>query len=879
MIKIFINFITDGEGKFQIDEPDGFDASKFTIEQEEKRLGRDVLFAGGESNFVLNNRSNHKFDLVNKYFEIYGFEAEAELIFELENLEKKYDIDFATMTTNQVDTIKFKAVQKSKEILLKRRSDVNVDLLSDKDLDGNPITPCVPVNILIKAKPLVQISKWSAPPEAVNFAQGIAQGPSFFNQIKVIENSDITDTLTWLYDYSSTPFGQTNYDPIPEFTVMVASEDYKNLTAEIKLDLTTEWIDSGVGVQDAPFQIRGIIMKGTGSLIDNYLLGAGNPNRFVFYNSGVLGRETGVYININTSTVKINIGDVNRGEKVFFVFYYGAGNAIQMGKVTYGNSTLTLKGSSISYNTVNPAIRLYDAMKYICKSISGMDIDSPEYSNLGAFYDHFIFTGKFLRGITNQGFTINFEDIIKSIVETNSDYQIQTNDSVFFGTYKNFYASEEIAVIDGVQFEDYEKYFNERSKVNIFKLKYKDFQSQKENTIENTIDVVHGETEWLLKNKNVENKKEVEVEWVRDAFLIEETRKKAYTISETSVSQDDDKKFILDCRLSDYNERTFTTTSSFQHSRETDVNAQFLTLRSNGDINLLLLGISVGSTFQIVNPSPNFGYYTVLSITENSLSLEKFPSTNLDFSGIAFTEFQYTISENVARYINWTNQGFTDIQNIANGDNYSNLRFTVKRNIENYYSEYLATCNLFKKEEKIANTLYKNNPKAITTYNGKTAEEGLEFLPKNPILSPYEYSCQFRMSMAKYIDLENKIRDKRGYIRFIDNLGNVVRGYIKKADLTNEINEQGFLECIIEEKYQPAILNIFSDNITGIIIFNDDISVDSKNWSWTIDELDYLSIFDATGLLLFTPMHFSKVSVNGAIRRTRIELQENLNLL
>jgi len=79
--------------------------------------------------------------------------------------------------------------------------------------------------------------------------------------------------------------------------------------------------------------------------------------------------------------------------------------------------------------------------------------------------------------------------------------------------------------------------------VNEFGFKYNNYQSQKENEELNSADTIHGESKFVFFNKSVENKKEVEVEWTRDAFLIEETRKKALVIEENTASQNDDTIF------------------------------------------------------------------------------------------------------------------------------------------------------------------------------------------------------------------------------------------------------------------------------------------------------------------------------------------------
>lgn len=902
--KFYFNFITQGEGEKQINELGGFDASKFTCKQDEKRYGRDVLFAGGESNFSIYKRNDHCFELMQLYFDRYGFESEVELIIRSNGIELIYDVDFANMATDQLEEITFKAVQKSKQILLKRRSDVSVDLLSDKTLDGEYIQPCIPQKVLIKAKPISGISEWeSTDTPAAAFSRisyiGTTPGsplpPTLKNRVgannaQIVKKEGVKNTLGFLspeFALIESQGGVPNNGG--SFTFIDAQEDIINakiILSEISgysnqnitniggLNPTT--VQSGNGYVKIQVRIGFDIENSSTSVYDLYV-----KNYTYIKNLNPTGTSSNTAF--PASVPEINVPIIKRGQRIWIYVNVNSSAVItgpsfsSLGsyavQAVLNSWKIRIEGSSVAYNTVNPAIRLYDAMKYIVKSVSGMDIIAKDYEPGGIFYDQFIFTGKFLRGITDKGFNINFEEITKSIPESNSDFQITTTDEVFFGKYPEFYRNEEICVIDGIQFEDYKRSFNERYKINIFNIKYKNFQSQKEQDVENTVDVVHGETEWILSNKKVENKKEVEIEWIRDPFSIEEIRAKAYIVSDTAYTQDDDKKYILDCRNLEFNERIFKTTAFLQHS----IIDGKLILRNTSEFSFILLGIVIGDTFRILSGSNNSGNYSVLEISGNTITLSQLSGTTASFNGEADTGFQYFVGVNTVTYTNWTNQFFSSIQNIADGNNFSNLKFSIKRNIVNYYSQYLSTANLFKKENPIANTEYKNNPDAITVYNGLYIKEGESFIPANPILSPYQDECVFLMEFSKYMQLENDLRNKRGFIRYIDANGVVTRGWASEMEFTNRMDEQGQLECKMEIKQEPDILKIFSDNQTGIIIINDFISTDKLDWN--IDDLGYLRIFDETGKLLFTKTLFDRVSVNGVVFDTRVLLEKSLNNL
>lgn len=80
VIEHYLDFISDGFGMVQIDEPVGFDASMFTSEQEDGRYGRDIYFSGDdEIDFTFTSVKNNYgfyFDKLIEYDKIYGFEME-----------------------------------------------------------------------------------------------------------------------------------------------------------------------------------------------------------------------------------------------------------------------------------------------------------------------------------------------------------------------------------------------------------------------------------------------------------------------------------------------------------------------------------------------------------------------------------------------------------------------------------------------------------------------------------------------------------------------------------------------------------------------------------------------------------------------------------
>ena len=185
-VKIELDFKSDSTGRIQITDPGGFQSSNLTLKQEDKRLGRDVLYGSGEIELVFYpdvevDGHTHEFDRIIQYWKTYGFESDIGYIISINDVDTFVgELDFENAETDLINYFKCKVIQDALQVKIKRRSDVNVDLFSDTDVDGNPITPLTSVGVLLKANPEKQISKWSLPNSFSNDGSTIT-GNSFIN--------------------------------------------------------------------------------------------------------------------------------------------------------------------------------------------------------------------------------------------------------------------------------------------------------------------------------------------------------------------------------------------------------------------------------------------------------------------------------------------------------------------------------------------------------------------------------------------------------------------------------------------------------------------------------------------------------------------------
>jgi len=827
-MRFFLDFKSDNYGKKQVDEIFGTSDINFSLNQKEGGIGRDVSFSGGEIQFEFTHLRNHELKQLLYYHAKFGFEAIVELTIEIDDNNKYIcDLDFSRAETDGLEYFNCKGIEDSKLQIVKARKSVKVDLLSSLDVDGNYINPLVPDNMLILAKPIVQTSKWENN-----------------NQIGVI-NSNFPAIA-----YNPC-INLVNYDLEDSFTFFVDNRFYLSNEAENRSNF--KMITAKDTKSNLIISIRGVEMTTSNSL-----------ELFLFYADKKISLK-----NITASTsfsgdIFYNIPILERGQELS-IYFRALGNNIAKIK------DITITAESTAYNSISPSIRLVDAIRQVVKSISGLSIDAPRFESLGQFFDNRLINGNFLRGITNKPFYLSLEDIEKSLPEMRGDWEIGSNGKIFFGIEQDYYTNIECGFFDNTQFSEMNKTFNPKYMINEFGFRYSNYQSQKENEEVNSADTIHGESKLVLFSKNIENKKEVEVQWTRDAFLIESTRRKALEITESTASQDDDVLFCIDTINTTFN-YDFTEVTQLEHTF--DVANYRVILRNNGSINFISLGIIVDSIFTIQPTDLNAGTYRVFSVTANSLELTRLVGViNSSGNGNRLTKYTYTLDQNSIPFTNYTNQGFTETSGLNAPDSYSNRRYSIARNIYNYWKSYLATANLYWKDKPLRNTWYKNNGDYTAKYNGIKLTEKADLIPNNPILSPVLYNdiVFANVEFSDFITLQNSIRSDRGFIRAIDNNDRVIKVYpvnMEYSLLDMELTIKG------EEKYQQTYMTI--STAFKYILINDETRV--KSLLWEIKK-EKLYIYDENRYRLYNGVFWFEVSINGAIPSSISELENWLSLV
>ena len=606
-----------------IDEPINFATVDFQLSQKDKGYARDVSFNGGEIQFEFVKYRNHYLDKLLLYNNTYGFESIVEFIIVTTiSTEVIGELDFATAITDDFEYFKCKVIQQSAKQIVKRRKSVKVNLFSDKDIDGNAITPLSTQNMIMVSKPITENSRWAG---------------NGFDYYTVVDTGSATTTkylnfFGALYDDSlPTSYGASNTGDGNGTLLLTAKNDLQNIKITISEFSASLYLRNrstnplgGSGGGNA----YGEFAYSYGATFGDNATTIGNSSFELHYGGSQKDYTVSAFIEIPLLPQSHNLWIYHR----FQVDHSGGGVSEIKYKQTAVN--VDIQASVTSVNSVVLSFRLYDVMRQVVKSISGLDIYAPKFDG-GIFNDNRLVNGNFLRQITEvseiiddgvnaphpmivkRPFLISLEDLEKSLVELNCDWQITdypitggVETKIFFGTEDDFYANTQIKEFTNTQFSSFNKTFNPRFQINEFNYGYKKFQSQKENEILNSYDVINGESKWVLKNKNVENKKDISIEWIRDSFLIEESRRKAIDLTSTTSSQDDDTLFIVDSELTVEGFKS----SNFNVYHQYDGNAEYLSLRSTS-LNLALLPLIVGDKFTITS-SLNKANYFIKSITK-----------------------------------------------------------------------------------------------------------------------------------------------------------------------------------------------------------------------------------------------------------------------
>lgn len=877
--KHYLNFLNDDIGLIEISEPVKFDAAQFVLEQDAEGYRRDVMFMSEEVSLEFYNgeyepsdtayvyengryvfKLTHAFDKLKHYYERYGTELRVEYI--LERSGTTFTTGELLMeNTDEATFFKFKVIQRTNLALLKRREDIKIDGFSTEDLDGNEIEPLTTENILWKAKPVLQKSRW-------NLSQGFwcptgetpQLGDFYSNPMNVVVNSGIEDTLTF-FDRYFTFSSAGDPETIDErrFNHSILRATYNLTDVEISLNnirinlyfavgtnINTGW-ESGL---DPGMRVYWYIMSRDSNGYTYY----GGDNFYmdatVTYQGDVSANPFGYAGNLSKylfefDDLTFNTDDVGIDTRLILYFNLNKDNGFQ--EWIDGNVIATATSTSI--DTVIKGVRYIDLLKQSVKACNGQDVIARDFDDGGEHYKLFAFSGNLIRGRDDVPFYFTYKDRRDNLMAINMDAQINENE-VYVGYYKDFYANVDNGGYELKPNQDAKVYFNERYMCNSFEYTFKNYEKDRDE--ENTLDSVHTESQWANTNKKVENVKSVIVNDAFDTYYIETQRKQEF--KETTALDGDDKILVGDCiELSPNSEGGFS--SFMQHNINDDGDLQLLKdseLPSWG-----VLGFGVGDTFVVENTG-NAGTYTVVTIEDTIITLSG-ANAQFNSTGVLTTvSYSYT---NV-QWTNRTNEGFDLITGIFEPNKFANLRYTMRRNMKHWES-FISSCSLYN-SDNTKNTFYKNNPNLITQLTGE--DEVIENADlvlseiESPIVSARECERSIVIGYEDAIALFQKYQTEAtlgGFIRLQNNQGKVEKVYPKRLGYTWATN---VMEITGEIKQEPSTVTITREDGT---IYINEVGYDLETLPETFYSAngDYVVLFDENNVNLINFTKYDKFIV------------------
>lgn len=868
----------------RIDEPINFDAADFTVVQDEGRYGRDISFSGEDIDYQFTPRVSkygHSFHKIVDYDNIYGYESQINYILKEGDVEYVVgQINFQNKETDHLAYFSCQMIQSTNRARLKRHSDTKVDLFSDEDVDGNYIDPVKTTSILLKAKPITQVSKWiSTKYAAYTFTR---DGNETFhlhyqNAITQITAQTIENTLSGGLDRAVTTF--TNdpnfYTKVYDFPYIDAENDLSNVSINVEGVKFSYFIEQGGDINDNWFSGSPVIRIETfilpigqddytqadvypdGNSASDFLnlnftprfIATENVDRFNFPNLSGQADRYDLTIEDDNFIIK----DVPRGFRLVVLFNMGRNATIT--EWLAGETSVNVKSTAI--DSVTDGIRLVDAMEQVSKSINPVPFSAPRFEEDGEHYENFVFNGNMLRGI-EAPYVMEWKDIVESLQEYNADYEI--HDSVFIGHYNDFYRNVEIADFLELPDESFNLGYNPRYAINKFGMKYSDYEQD----TDNTLDGVHTEMELNVPNKMVENFKDIELPFIRDPFKLESTRKESVLVSTTSLSEDD-KTFVVECiPLPPNTESGFS--ASITHFVNSDGDLQLL---NDGTFNWGLLGFDEGDTFNIDN-TDNANTYTVKDITPSIITLSGGAPSAIE---VQITEVRYPLTN--VEYTIRTNEGFEQITGVLSPDEFANLNYTIKRNILNYWGSYLKTSSKYR-PKTIRLTYLKNDSDLVTQLIGEDeivekANIEQEQLT-DAILSPRLISTTVRCNFGQYVDFKEKLLTERGFVRIYDHFGAVLKGHPQESSFKWADN---IMTMSLEERSESEFLDISFD---GLYI------IDGYGYPENlVSDIDYkvedgfIQFFDANTRPLANRKRWDFITVEGEKFNTIEELLTAIN--
>ena len=870
MYKHYLNFLDlPLIGKIEISEPFKFDGSTHEIKREKGRHSRDVIIANQDIELefykehfepieveqvlpdgTIFNYVSHGFDYLVNEINTKGWEMLVE-----------YTINYngTDFTTGEIDGLTYKVFddylsikisQNTLHAYIKKNDSVKIDAFSDKSLTGLLITPCSTHDIFLKAKPLLQRSKW------------LEKNITNVRQTEVGYNCQISIPISNQLSIYGIDKTYAPFDPF--FKGLDVSFAQNNEYRYANRLITADTDLSGIVLKINKLSVSGATNKGIFTL---------NISRAIFDSSGNWVANVGtsiqpiispLSINLTDQIYTINIPNMSAGESLIVSMDCFHASSIlsdyDMFFSSYSVESVEISLTSTSLSSVCKLVRLYDVMKHQSHSYDTTLNDLGVFGFGSEYWNNFTGNGRMLGNLANQAFNNEFKNLYNSVCdEAFADYQID-NSGITIDFINNYYKNEEIAVFTEMPSNEANYTANSDYSINLFNLKFKKSSSDRTGNESDTNDDIHTSLQLKMPSKKADAVFDIEFDHIRSAQLIEEQRRKGNeTDGKTRTLENDENLFVIDCvELAPNTRNTFNRFLRYRVLDATDA----LEITSNGTFVWTNLGMQVGQIISVELNTILTGTTFEITALEDFVIRLRFLSTppTSNFSGETSITFNYILQG--VLYTNRTNEGFTNIEGVANPENYSNLKYSLKR-ILNKWRKIINTAGQYLIGQEANVTEIKINNELVTRMTGESADV-VDFAPieitEDRILNGRVYEIKVFCDFDKATELFTETRDLKGYVRAVRNNNSVIRGFIKNARYTWRSQE---LLLTLEEKQDNLITEITDLEVIDFNIVN-----------------DFVNLYDANNLPLITPKEYKYFSIDGIIYDNVEDFTENLlNLL
>ena len=876
----FKHYLIINDEEIEVLEPINFDASSFIVEQDNKKWGRDIykgneeisLYFGNEIGEplaverVLNNgmilrHKNSGLDLLLQINKELGSEAVVywKLQFGTEFL--LFELDFGTAKTDDLTYIELKVIQNLEQAKIKRREKVKIDAFATKDLDDNTIAPITTQKLFMKAKPIVELSKWGE--KDIEGLSVISSGNGFTHDLAIpLSNALINYEIGDSFAPFDIFWGGKDLDIN---TVRRYIYDNKFLTAQTDLTNIKVTIKK-LSISGATSQGRIYLRYGTTFFdSDGNFISAGNtPTTY-------LENELN-FISITEEDYEFTIPFMTVGESLWIdtsMFFSSSSlMGVSMQYTNFKVEEIKITTTSTAISSVIDAVRYIDLIKQNYKAIGATPVIAPKFDVGGQFYNNFCFNGKLIRQITNEPFYLELTDTLESLEEFCADSQVNEGNN-YIGQYTDFYSNVDLGGFIIAPDKDFTIEKNERYLINKFTFGYKKYQ--KDNDEANTLDAIHTDSEWYVPNNKSQNEKKITLPFGRDHYLGEFLRRRA--TNNTSADIDDDTIFIFDViELAPNSRESFTAVLKYQQSNDDNT----FKLLANESFSWNLLGFNVGNTIKV-----NGVDYLVLEITNTLLTLQWVGG---DAQGEEVFTIDYPLTN--VQYTIRTDEGLTFSENLLNADVYGNLRYSIKHNIK-YWNPYLSTAGKFIPSKEITNSYFKANGSCKTKFTddaeivGENEPIVISDIAEQKILSQNIIKTTVTASFDRVKQLLNGLQTINvdntigGFVRIQDQNGRILKGYVEKLDSLWKYEELAFE---LEERNESDFLDIVFSG--GIFTINE-VGYSTKTFTEKRYNIfnDFIQFFDENNVFLCNRTKYNQVRLNGVVYDSADELAIAIDLL